>query len=144
MYICLNIKILKVCIPLMILPLLCAAYAEVNAEGKRLLKVNYKIYCIVWGRWILVKNLHLLILRQCICPAEQRLNALYVMWQSPPQMNVFGKSLLKINMLTWKCQFRIHLLCSRLTMLICCFFSFSTKARQLLTEQWLLQLLVFF
>jgi len=39
----------------MILPLLCAAYAEVNAEGKRLLKVNYKIYCIVWGRSILIE-----------------------------------------------------------------------------------------
>ena len=29
----------QVCIPMMILPLLCAAYAEVNGEGKRLLKV---------------------------------------------------------------------------------------------------------
>lgn len=27
---------------------------------------------------------------KCICPMEQRLTAMYVMWQSPPQMTVFG------------------------------------------------------
>jgi hypothetical protein len=29
---------------MMILPLLCAAYAEVNGEGKRLLKVTHFVY----------------------------------------------------------------------------------------------------
>lgn len=61
------LQVAEVCIPMMILPLLCAAYAEVNGEGKRLLK--------------------------CICPMEQRLHALYVMWQSPPQMTVFGMNI---------------------------------------------------
>ncbi|KAI9553997.1 hypothetical protein GHT06_019268 [Daphnia sinensis] len=61
------LQVAQVCIPMMILPLLCAAYAEVNGEGKRLLK--------------------------CIYPMEQRLHALYVMWQSPPQMTVFGMNI---------------------------------------------------
>ncbi|XP_046639130.1 uncharacterized protein LOC124320331 [Daphnia pulicaria] len=61
------LQVAEVCIPMMILPLLCAAYAEVNGEGKRLLK--------------------------CICPMEQRLHALYVMWQSPPQMTIFGMNI---------------------------------------------------
>ena len=38
---------LQVAIPLLILPLLCAAYAEVNVEGKRLLKVS--VLCISRG-----------------------------------------------------------------------------------------------
>ncbi len=36
----------QVCIPMMILPLLCAAYAEVNGEGKRLLKVIVNLLVI--------------------------------------------------------------------------------------------------
>ena len=45
---------IKVGIPLLILPLLCAAYAEVNGESKRLLKVPSIIQISFIHCWILI------------------------------------------------------------------------------------------
>ncbi|KAK4304053.1 hypothetical protein Pmani_024000 [Petrolisthes manimaculis] len=54
-------------LPLILLPLISSAYAEVNQEGLRLLKF--------------------------ICPVEERLQLLYVLQNSPLQMTVYGFSL---------------------------------------------------
>ncbi|XP_071109466.1 uncharacterized protein [Haliotis cracherodii] len=56
--------ILQFVFPLLVLLLICSAYAEVNAEGQRLIK--------------------------CICPTESRLRLLQFFIQQPLQMQVFS------------------------------------------------------
>ncbi|KAK2167153.1 hypothetical protein NP493_1289g00006 [Ridgeia piscesae] len=51
-------------LPILILPLVCSAYAEVNNEGIRMVK--------------------------CICPTEERMSLLYFLLQQPLQLTAFG------------------------------------------------------
>ncbi|XP_064652183.1 uncharacterized protein LOC135502918 isoform X2 [Lineus longissimus] len=60
------IGIAEFIIPLLLLPLVCSAYAEVNFEGQRMLR--------------------------CICPTENRIKMLYYMNLQPLRMTVFGFS----------------------------------------------------
>ncbi|XP_050391049.1 uncharacterized protein LOC126810102 isoform X3 [Patella vulgata] len=56
--------ILQFILPLLILLIICSAYAEVNSEGQRMLR--------------------------CICPTEERMSVIYFMSQQPLQMQVFS------------------------------------------------------